>query len=195
MSLENVRSGLVVHRRAATALGVAAVIASVAGVVAAAGGQDTSYDRKAGAGAPRTDRPVASVHDHFSVLSANADAGRLSTDDTAAAYGGNGALSRRALVKSDGNSVYLTPTAGGLCLGTKRSGNFTCGSADAAVAGKIGGAIICGSGPTDMIQIYGAMPDGVAEVHIRRAEGRRWQCQSRATPTPLTPPRPIRCQR
>lgn len=97
--------------------------------------------------------------------------GSAANDPTAQAAGADPAQSRRAFTTTSGDHVLLAPGRDSLCLGTSRTGNLACGSARTAVAGGIVVSIVCGGIPADAIHVYGAVPDGISEVTVLRANG------------------------
>jgi hypothetical protein len=92
-------------------------------------------------------------------------------DLLAAERGVNKGLARRALV-TGGDSVLVSPTREGACLGTTRFGVVTCAETDQVLAGRTVGAIICSPHlPEGDYAIFGVLPDGVDEVAAEMSNG------------------------
>ncbi len=134
---------------------------------------NAQFTQAAGPGdAAKADKEAPRARESLAILRRSPDAaGQAKDDEGAKDLGANVALARKALTTASGEDLFVVPSRGGVCLATTK-GTFTCGSDEAAAAGRVAGAIICGPGlPEDQISMFGLMPDGVERVTVRRADG------------------------
>jgi hypothetical protein len=110
------------------------------------------------------------------VLRRTADAGdappdgvrALVTDGPAPALGANPALARHALTTALGEGLYVVPARGWVCLAST-DGAGTCTPTDRIAEGYAVGLRPIPSG----YRLGGLVPDGVARVEVRGADGTR----------------------
>jgi hypothetical protein len=160
-------------KRAITPIAALVVLLSVAGVAAARAGYFSDPPQPDRTGSPPAAAPTDELRRHYGIFRREAQVGdgRGVDDPTARSFGADPARARHATTTTSGAAVFLTPGIDGLCIGTSRAGNVTCGSTDAAVAGRVLVSVIYGGIPADTIHVYGAVPDGITQVSVQRRDG------------------------
>lgn len=157
--------------------GVVAAVLGVAGAVLAATGPSapvtstvtgTEHSSTETAPAPAADVEPQQRRSFATLTRPAAGEGRLPAavagSPGLSAFGGNPRLTRAAKASS-GESLYVTPGAGALCLGDGTVN--TCGAADAAVAGYLVAVRFCASGALPgQARLIGLVPDGIRSVDV-----------------------------
>jgi hypothetical protein len=86
--------------------------------------------------------------------------------------GANPVLARRAGALATGVVGYLVQARGGVCLASDPPRLRGCSSYADAGAGRTAGALICSPAlPSNVIEIFGLLPDGATDVRLRLSDG------------------------
>ena len=112
---------------------------------------------------------------HFSVLRQKAEtdsAARASQAGVLMADTGVNPELTRAAGRIGTDTILVSPSRSGLCIGTKALGVLTCGDTDDALNGTVIGAVICSRHvPADKVEVLGTFPDEVTEVKAKLSDG------------------------
>lgn len=90
---------------------------------------------------------------------------------SAASYGANAKLARRAFVDDDGVSYFVVPAREGVCLASADKLAALCATAEDVSAGDAIQGVICAPGLNNRLAVQGILPDGVSDVGLKRADG------------------------
>lgn len=166
---------------------VLAVVLSGAAALVAGGlvaGLARSARPAASRGGGKAASPKASVsavdsgiYDHFRIFRRardggdNAPANLLPGSEVAGAHA-NTALARRALTTHDGDSVFLAPGQGVVCLMSSKYRAGGCvPEADAVSPGHVSGIVCSPFLPSDVVEVDGIVPDGITDAQARLSDG------------------------
>lgn len=157
-----------------TALAAGGVIASLA-----QSAKPMATDRHKSAVSPKASVSAVDsrIHDHFRIFRRARDGGdsasrNLLTASEVADTGANTALARRALTTRDGDSVYLTPGRGVVCLMSSKYRAGGCiPEADAVGPGHLSGIVCSPFLPPDLIEVDGIVPDGISNARVTLSDG------------------------
>jgi hypothetical protein len=154
---------------------LAAVVGTaVAASIVTMGVQAVAQPRETGQ-APLPESAPASLVENVAALRekpASPELGKTQADPLTSEKGGNTSLAVKTVSTVSGDSVLLTPTRDGACLGTAKLGIITCATTDHALAGSLAASITCSpSLSSKNVAFFGVFPDGVASVTGRFSDG------------------------
>lgn len=113
------------------------------------------------------------VEQSFAIFRRGATArDHVNDDPFSRPVGANPALARLALVRPDGVPLHLVPAQGAICIRSTDYLEAGCVENTAALSGDNVKSIICAPDlPSNLIELYGVLPDGASEPRMVHADG------------------------